>query len=270
MDDFLQLRENVLCIPGLTGEHTVLQISDCHLCVTDPAAPEEENAVARERELSWQKTREYFARRYGERWGDAQKLSTREAFLRMLDFARSLSPELLLITGDVLEFPHEAGRAWLTGALASYPGNWLCLPGNHEPAELPGLWPRGVQVYRGEGFTVAAADDREKTVSDETLAALRALAKEETPILAALHVPVATAFNRIVMGQFEDYFVLSEDTADANGRALVEFLRDDDTVRAVLCGHVHGYCRTDLFPGKPQFCCSAGMSGNAHLLRLRG
>ena len=50
----------------------------------------------------------------------------------------------------------------------------------------------------------------------------------------------------------------------------IKLCEKNDTVKAVLCGHVHGYHATELVPGKPQIIGSQGMAGAVHLFTVAG
>ena len=269
-DPFLWIVDNELVIPGARGTHAFLHVSDTHLCVSDERSTAEEVAAAADWDARWMETKEQFARHFGEPFGSAQRVSTGEAFGRILAWAREERPDALLLSGDNLERMHPAGERWLARHLREYGGAFLCVPGNHEAEACPGAWESGVRTLEYGGFRIAAVDDRLRTVSSETLSRLEKLADEGLPMIVVCHVPVAAAGNRERMRRFGDYFVVDGETADENGRRFVRFLEEADVVKMVLCGHVHGYSDTEIVPGKRQITASQGMIGFVHRLTVRG
>jgi hypothetical protein len=86
-----------------------------------------------------------------------------------------------------------------------------------------------------------------------------------------MHTPVETDYNREAMSSVSKHFVIHKDKTDANGKAFVELCEQEEApIAAVLCGHIHGYHKSQLIPGREQICCSSGMVGFVHRITLRG
>ena len=64
------------------------------------------------------------------------------------------------------------------------------------------------------------------------------------------------------------YFYIDGETADENSREFISLCVSSDAIRAVLCGHVHGYHAVEFAPGKPQIVGSQGMAGAVHLFTV--
>ena len=154
--------------------------------------------------------------------------------------------------------------------MRDFPLPFLCVPGNHESASLPGVWEPGVRLLDYGEFRVAAVDDRLGSVSTEDLDRLEALGAEGIPLIVCCHIPVAAAPNRESMRRYGPYFSVDGETADENGRRFVRFLTDCPAVKLVLCGHIHGYSNEEIAPGKRQITSSQGMIGFIHRLTVRG
>ena len=270
MDPYIQLIDNELKIPGVRGKHVFLHVSDTHLCAWDERSGPEEAEHSREREDAWMRQKEAFARSFGEPFGDAQRIPTVEGFGRLLSFAREEQPEALLLTGDNLEYMHPAGERILCEGLKGSGVPFLCVPGNHESAELPGVWEPGVRVLESDGFRIAAVDDRTQSVSEEDLDRLEALAAEGIPMILMYHIPAAASGNREAMRRFGVYFSVDGERADEGGRRFVRFLETCPAVRMTLCGHIHGYSDTEIVPGLRQITASQGMIGFVHRLTVTG
>ena len=274
-DSFFWFKENRLHIPGVKGKHLFMHITDTHISTTDEFSTSEERAETEKQEALWAVFKENFARGKvpfaegnDEPYGDPQRISTVEAFEKQLALAEELKPEALLMTGDNLDHMHPAGERYLKRRLGAYRGKFLCVPGNHEAPECSGVWGSGVRTLDFEGFRFAAIDNSQRTVTAEDLEALRALCKEGIPLIILCHAPVSTPFCREEMHRLIEYFYIDSEAEDKNAREFVSLLEKDDAIKAVLCGHVHGYHAVELAPGKMQIIGSQGMAGAVHLFTV--
>lgn len=276
-DAFFWFRENRIVIPGVRGEHLLMHVTDTHISTADEDSTAQEREETEKQEALWAVYKEKFASGKmefcsgdEEPYGDAQRISSTEAFEKQLALAARLKPEALLLSGDNLDHMHPAGERYLARRLAAYEGRYLCVPGNHEAPVCEGAWESGVRTLEFDGFRVAAVDNSRMTVSDEDLASLRALCAEGTPLIVLCHVPILTPDCREAMRGVSKYFYIDPETADENGRAFVSLCTSEDAVRAVLCGHVHHYRAVEFAPGKPQIIGSQGMAGAVDLVRVAG
>ena len=276
-DSFFWFRETRLAIPGVRRRQVLMHISDTHVSTTDALSSEEERAETAKNEAVWESYKERFARGLldfskgnDEPYGDPQRIPTAAAFDKQMDLAAELKPDALLLSGDNLDHAHGAGERYLARKLAEYPGRFLCVPGNHEAPELPGVYGRGVRTLEMDGFRIAAVDDSQKTVTREDLDALRALCAEGVPLIVLCHIPISTPPCREELHRLIEYFYIDEASEDACAREFVSLCVNEPAVRAVLCGHVHGFHRVEIAPGKPQIIGSQGMAGAVHLVEVTG
>ena len=273
-DPFFWFKYNTITIPGVQGEHMFMHITDTHVNVYDEEATEEEKATAIKQDAMWKTFKPRFANANGEPYGDPQAIPSVEAFKKQMALAEELKPEVLLLSGDNLELSHPAGLRYLQKKLGAYSGKYMIVPGNHEDQSFGDLWTPGVKVMDFPGFRIAAVDDSRKTVSPEDLETLRALCAEGTPIIILCHVPLSTPNCKELckekMTHMDDYFYLDSETEDACGKAFVELCMNNGAIRAVICGHVHGYYEMELVPGKPQIIGSQGMAGAVDIVTVKG
>lgn len=274
-DGFFWFKENRITVPGVKGEHIFMHITDTHVSTIDEESTPEERELTDKQEALWSVFKENFARGKvpfakgnDEPYGEEQRISTVAAFEKQLALAEELKPDALLLSGDNLDHMHPAGVRYLQRRLAAYSGRFLCVPGNHEDPVCDGVWGTGVRTMDFEGFRIAAVDDSKRTVSGEDLDALRTLCGEGIPMIVLCHVPVSTACCREEMRKLMEYFYIDSESEDANAREFVSLLEKNDAVKAVLCGHVHGYHAVELAPGKPQIVGSQGMAGAVHLFTV--
>ena len=276
-DPFFWFKRNTLCIPGVKGQHLLMHISDTHISAIDEESTPEEKAECDKQEALWADFKEKFARGKlpfsqgnDEPYGEPQQISTVEAFEKQMALAEELKPEVLLLSGDNLDHMHPAGARYLRKKLAQYSGKYLCVPGNHEEASCEGVWETGVRTMEMEGYRIVAVDNSQKTLSSSDLETLKALCAQGTPIILLCHIPLSTASCREEMHRIMDYFYIDGETADENGREFVSLCEQSEAIRAVLCGHVHGYHEMEYAPGKLQVIGSQGMAGAVHLLTVTG
>ena len=274
-DSFFWFKRNRIVLPGIKGEHLFMHVTDTHISTVDEQSTPEEREQTEKQEALWAVFKENFARGKvpfakgnDEPYGEPQKISTVAAFEKQLALAEELKPEALLLSGDNLDHMHPAGERYLKRKLAAYSGKYLCVPGNHEAPACDGIWGTGVRTLDFDGFRIAAVDDSQRTVSDDDLEALKALCREGMPLIILCHAPVSTPFCREEMHKLMDYFYIDSEAEDANAREFVSLLEKNDAVKAVLCGHVHGYHAVELAPGKPQIIGSQGMAGAVHLFTV--
>ena len=270
MDPYLRVAEDELIIPGLRDQYVFFHISDTHLAVWDENSTEEEVRKAEAWEARWLRDKEICAREFGEPFGDAQRISTAEGFEKLIEFAEAEKPDALILTGDSLDRMHPAGERFLASKLAKCQLPFLAVPGNHEVGSLPGVWQPGVQILDYKDFRVVGVDDRLGTVSSEDLDQLERLGAEDIPMIVCCHIPISTDSNRKIMHRLDPYFFIEKETADENGIRFVEFLTGCTAVKLLLCGHIHGYSDTEVFPGKHQITASQGMIGFIHRLVVKG
>ncbi len=267
-DSFFWFRRNRLILPGVRGEHVLMHITDTHLNVCDALSTADEREKVKEQEALWDVYKEKFATGNGEPYGDAQRISTLAAFDRLLALAEELKPEVLLLSGDNLDYMHPAGERYLAKRLGAYDGKFICVPGNHEAEACAGAWDSGVRAYEFEGFRIVAVDNRNRTVTRPDLDALRTLCSDPVPIILLCHVPILTACCGEKLRGVNPYFVIDAETADENAREFISLCVSSDAIRAILCGHVHGYHAVEFAPGKPQIVGSQGMAGAVHLFTV--
>ncbi len=278
MEGFYQITRNELVIPGVRGEHRFIHISDTHASCVDELSTPEEIEKAKKAEAAWDWVKVDFARHFGEPFNEEHKIPSYEATHKLIEYAKNEKPELLLLSGDILDYIHPAGFRFLEKELDFYGGGYLFVPGNHEGRydKNPGLTVFNggngeIAEYHGDGFILAAVDDSNKSVSDSQLARLKELSSGGTPVVLLMHIPIATDDNAEEMKRFGEYYLITEKSDDANAREFVKTLTDGNSaVCCILCGHVHGYHISCYSGEKKQICASSGLVGFVHEFVIKG
>lgn len=269
-DKFFWYRKNQLVISGVSKEHVFMHITDTHLNVCDDKCSEQEKQKYNEQEELWAKYKGIFAQKSDEPYGPEQSITTLEAFEKQLALAEEIKPEALLMSGDNLDFMHPAGERFLAKRMGEYSGAFICVPGNHEADECKGVWNAGVRCYEYEGFRIVAVDDSKNTVLKADLDALKALCDEGKPIVILCHVPICTPYCKEDLRHLDPYFYIDRESADENAYEFITLCESCDSIKAILCGHTHGYTATEIAPGKPMIIGSQGMAGAVHIFTITG
>lgn len=277
MEGFFQITENRLVIDGVNGEHIFLHVSDTHICVSDALSTADETDKAAKQEKAWDDVKRGFAHHFGEPFNPEHDIPSTEAFCKLMEYAKTQKPEKLLLSGDVIDYISPAAIRFLAKKLNEYGSEYIFVPGNHEgrldkhPELIPFSHGDSVQIYNGGGFIIAGVDNSEKTVSDKQLGELEKLLMGKTPVVLLMHIPIATEMNSSEMKKFDDYYVISDKLTDKNALKFLSLVRrPDSAVKAILCGHVHGYHFSYFAEGKPQICASSGMVGFVHKFTISG
>ena len=260
-DKFFNVKETTINVSSAKRAYKFIQISDTHICAFDELSTPEEKEEAISHETRWDPVKADFAHHFGDPFGPEQEITTVEAFKKLIDYAKSENPDALIISGDVLDYMHGAGGRFLKSELSRFGGKVICVGGNHEGEVLEGVWNNFSEHSFGD-FKIVALDDRKKTITDDTLAKLKASLSGGVDAIVVMHIPFATDLNREDMKKFSEYFVIDEQSCDDNAKELVSLLKNSKNVKAVLCGHVHGWHESVFAENKTQYCCSASMIGN--------
>lgn len=268
-DPFYRIVDSEIVIPGVKGTHLLMQFSDVHLSVWDENSDAEEREKAESREANWMKLREDFTIWHSEPFDDSKRIPSVKVLEKMLALAEEMKPECLLLTGDMLDFVGPAGVRVMRAALEGYGGALVYVDGNHD-CDSGVCDHEGVQTARLDGFTVAGVNNGGLSVNGTVIADLKALCAEGTPLIIAQHVPVLTEANREKIAGFGEYFYIAADSPNANAAEFVRIERDEEAVRAILCGHLHCFVKTEAAPGKPMLCASSALCGFVHRITVKG
>lgn len=237
-------------LPTLTRKHTIVQITDVHISAAyDDEAANVRDAAVRRARVFYATPEESVARWY-----------------TLIENANAHSPDLVVLTGDIVDFPSRRNMDVLEEGLHRLHAPYVFCVGNHDWSydfdyhtanaaanELPKFarysanGTTAYSLYDAGEFAVLAVDNGcDQVVPDalEGLAAARALQK---PLLLALHVPFcADAFPenglRAECERWDGYGCMGENGIrpnDVTARFISEVTADDSPVAAVLAGHLH-------------------------------
>lgn len=274
-------------IPGLSKEYTLLQVSDLHSAAF---SAEESKAMDASR-------RSYITGRRNS-FTDGLLLSE-ERMPYMFGYADEIGADLMLLTGDIIDFPSEMNVTLMRDTLASLKTPALYSLGNHdwcyaddylstnaaatyipalnalsagEPADDPYV----KYVDFGE-FMVVSVDNSTDSVTAATVDKFLALCRQGKPIILMLHVPLHVDSlvadctkvwgKDLGMGGDTGVCAWSPDVQ----RFYAAVAEDENSpVVAVFAGHVH-FNHEDVLPnGVSQYITSTAYTGDCRVITVKG
>lgn len=277
-DPYLQVTSYELPLAGLAQGVTLLQISDLHLMVSDENSTEAQKQHVEKQKQAWEPVRIDFARLYGDAYDQPHLLPTEEGLAHFAELIRSLRPDAVLFSGDMLEDYSEENLRFFASALGQIDIPWMWVRGNHEQGHDDALAAymqggRPAQTLSIGNFKLIGLDNAGKRVTAGQTAAILAEAsagaREGCVPVLAMHIPALTAYNREEAACFNPYFLLGTGDVDEDTAAfLTQIQREDDPIAAILCGHVHGRHVSSYRPGRLQICTSSAMVGACSLFHF--
>jgi len=257
----------VIRIEGLVATTRILHVTDSHVSAGTETRPGLRNCAARMHNA--------YAR--VRRAGTGEETTTPALFREAMDDAAAEKPDLLALTGDIINYPSEASVEFIRSELERSGMEWVYTAGNHDWhfEGLPGSsedlrreWRarRLAPLYTG-GFSyesrmvgelnVVAIDNSTYQIDNEQLAFFRAQDLRGLPLVLLVHIPISLPSIR----EEKDWGPLCGDPrwgAEADGlweierrerwpesgnlpstTEFVEAVRACGCLVAILCGHTH-------------------------------
>ncbi len=274
-------------IPGLAKEYTLLQVTDLH---SSAYSTEEAKAMSGER-------RNYIAGRRNA-FTDGFMLSE-ERMPYMFGYANEINADLLMLTGDIIDFPSEFNLSLMQQNIEAVSAPTLFSLGNHdwcyaddylsagaaatyipklnalsagEPADDP-----YVKYVEYDEFLVVSVDNSTDSVTAQTVDKFLALCEKGKPIILMLHVPLHVDSmvadctkvwgKDLGMGGDTGVCAWSPDV-----QRFYHAVAEDanSPVVAVFAGHVH-FNHEDALPnGVMQYITSTAYTGDCRVITVKG
>jgi len=269
------IQENRIQIDlGASKEYSLVQFSDVHAVAYDQRLDDDvtvEKAIHQER--LWMKQRLDFASKFREAYDPEFLLSSVECLDKLIDYSNTNHPNLVLVTGDIIDYYSRSNHAFLKRALGRLEIPYLFSCGNHEsPSE------RLHDVCRGNcdfaqvdfsDFRVVSINDSTRSIRLAQLQALEKLLESTKPILLAMHVPIMTEYNQAELNKLDSYYSMKYSDCDEITGHFIRLVSSSHQIKALFCGHTHGSMTTIISPDKPQYCCSSGLIGHVNKITIK-
>lgn len=241
----------IISVPGLPRATRILHLTDAHFCLVDEDSPH--STACRERRSRWA----------------AKEQEDRAKYL--LQNAPRTNCDLILLSGDIVDFPSQVSINTVRELLDGSGVPWLYVPGNHDwyfPGQKPDAALRRDQsphlhpLYNGEpslywrheinGLQILGIDNSTYQIESEQLDFARECLHNGLPTVLMLHIPITQPLLREpTIAKWRDPILLGEHIAEerrpiwawqedtAFTAPFIELLYNSPNLVAILCGHVH-------------------------------
>jgi 3',5'-cyclic AMP phosphodiesterase CpdA len=272
-------------VKGLKQDFKILHVTDLHAC-----------AVSEEEAVAMPAYRLDYIRQRQALFAGGRPYPSEAALPVLFDYAAEIGADLILMTGDILDFPSETNLNLLKSCMESSSVPCLYITGNHDwsfaddyhtgnaaslylprMGELSGGDPH-FAVYETENVAVCAVDSGLDRVTEGVVDAYTALARraraEGKPFILSLHVPVHA--ETLVWDSFVVWgkeMAIGEGALGAWDAHTVRFYRavavDGDLCPdVVIAGHVH-FDHEDTLPnGVTQYITDVACDGHCRVMTL--
>lgn len=269
-------------IEGLQNEYTFLQLTDLHMC-----------AIGIDDKEAMRPARYNYA---AQRRNDFKYsfLYSEERLRAFYTFAEKNDVDLMIMTGDILDFPSKENVRILYNEVTNAKTPTLFTLGNHDWSfkddyHTPNATNQNIPLFAElsdgdplfayveyEDLIVASIDNSRDYVTDETVDKFLALYEKNKPIILTLHVPLySEKLAEKSIAQSGKNLTMGGEGMHSDKEAVMRLYNavcvDENTpVVAVLSGHLH-YDFEDVFEnGVPQYVTWQGYVGGCRTLTVKG
>lgn len=272
-------------VKGLKRDFTILHFTDLHACALDEAEKAAMEPVRRD----------YVPPRQG-LFGGGRPYPSEAALPALLRYGEEIAADLVLMTGDIIDFPSEANLTLLKSCVEACSVPVLYITGNHDWSFADDYHTKNAEetyltrvdaisgcvdhaaIYEDDAVLVCAVDSGLDRIREETLNAYLAAARraKETgkTLVLGLHVPVhAETLVEDTVRVWRQELTIGEGAFGSDDPATMAFynavaVESDLAPDAVIAGHVH-FDHEDVFPnGAPQFITDIACDGHCRVLTL--
>ncbi len=270
---------------GLAKPFTILQITDLHAC----AVSEEEAAAMPTARY------EYILPRIG-LFSGGRPYPSEASLPVLIDYADEIKADLILMTGDIIDFPGETNFALLEREIARSRVPVLYILGNHDwsfaddyhtPSAAASYLPRmdalsggdhHIACFETEQIVVCAVDDQLDRVSAETVDAYFSVAERARAsgkaLVLAMHIPLQVdSLVEDTVRVWRRNLCIGRGAMGGNHPDTLRFFdavteSTDHAPDVVITGHLH-FSHEDVFPnGVPQLVTDIASGGLCRVITL--
>ena len=272
-------------VKGLKKDFKILHFTDLHACALDEA---EKAAMEPVRQ-------DYIPPRQG-LFGGGRPYPSEAALPALMAYGEEIAADLILMTGDIIDFPSEANLTLLKSCVDSCKVPVLYITGNHDWSFADDYHTENAEatyltrvdaiagcvdhaaVYECDTLVACAVDSGLDRIRPETLEAYLAAARRarETgkALILALHVPVhAETLVEDTVRVWRQELTIGEGAFGKDDPATMAFYNAVAVESAlapdvVIAGHVH-FNHEDVFPnGVPQLITDVACDGHCRVVNL--
>ena len=282
--------ETVIACDGLPKPVTVLQITDSHITCAGDSDKEYEQYSAR-MAGAYAHTKHYKTN---------QPTTPIDSFAELMDSARKEKVDLIVLTGDIINFPSAADVSEVSKMLTASGIPFIYTAGNHDwhyegmdgaPDELRGEWckKRLAPLYGGRnelysseilgGINVVNIDNSTYQVNREQLDFYMQQRERPEPIALFMHIPLYMPAMGICCGhpqwgaaadklyEIERRQRWPESGNLPSTTEFVDRVLETEKLAGIFVGHWHEI-RTVTYRGKSQYLTGAACNGQHRMIRF--
>ena len=240
---------------GLDREYTLVQISDSHVII-----PRDD--FAKGNETAWYRVKEDFANIFNEPFYECHKIPSKDCFDKVIDYAKEINPDLLLLTGDIIDYYDEENLNYVKNSLINSNLRYLYSCGNHE-----GIIDiiKEFDMIKFNVFKVISIDNSKKQVSKNVIDLLKQELNDDMPVILSMHIPLLSKYNMTDMQKYDEYFTMKYN----ENKEFFDLIESSDNIKAIFCGHVHGYGFSYVTKDIPQYCASSSLIGQVNVIKIK-
>ena len=272
-------------VKGLKKDFKILHFTDLHACALDEVEKAAMEPVRRD----------YIPPRQG-LFGGGRPYPSEAALPALMAYGEEIAADLILMTGDIIDFPSEANLTLLKSCVDSCKVPVLYITGNHDWSYADDYHTENAAktyltrvdavsgavdhaaIYEDETVLVCTVDSGLDRIRPETLEAYHTAARHAKAtgkaLILALHVPVhAETLVEDTVRVWRQELTIGEGAFGKDDPSTMAFynavaVESDLSPDAVIAGHVH-FDHEDTFPnGTPQYITDIACDGHCRVLTL--
>ena len=283
IDPYVKIKPTMteIKVEGLTREYNFLHLTDLHMC----AISGEDRTIMKPDRLSYAEERRnaFFN----------NEVFSEDRIFAYYKLAENKKSDLVVMTGDILDFPSKANVSLLYKAASEAKVDTLYCLGNHDWSfkddyHTLNAKKTNIPLFKDfcggdpyfsyveyDDLIVAAIDNSTDKVTKSTVDKFLALYDKGKPIVLALHVPLySEKLAEKSIEQSKQNLTMGGEGMHANDENVKRLYEavciDEDTpVVAVLTGHLHYYFEESFPNGVPQYVTATGYGGNCRLVSIK-
>ena len=271
-------------VPQLQKSTRLVHITDAHFCRPDEDESPEARDVCRQRYARWQ-----------------ERENQEANAVRLLQSVKNSGADLLLLSGDIVDFPSRASVQLVREQLDNCCVPWLYVSGNHDYyfpfqqsnealrraqySKLAPLFNGSPQLcwkHQINGLQILGVDNSTYQVDREQLEFARASLQSGLPTVLMVHIPLTQPGLRPpTIARWRDCILMGEpiaeehraDWAAAPDRPetaqFIKLMQTAPNLVAILCGHVH-FAHEEAFGSGVQLVGAPAFGGGYRIVDFAG
>ena len=278
----LQIKDTEIDV-GLKREYTFVQISDMHLSYIDNESSEEDKNDHVRYHKQWDFMKREFATKFNEHCDESYDVEPAVIFEILCDYAESLKPDALILSGDIIDRVTESNLRYLEKTLSKIKVPVITCLGNHAMINVNGehfnQYDRIKRVVPnpemdsfdfGE-FEILTFDNGRPDITKEQINYLKNKLKEDKRYILVVHKPLNIGeFGKRLISEIGSYFFMGTDKDTELAKEFISIIeQNSDRFIAVLCGHIHTAKDFEIAENLRQISTSSGLIGAGRKIIIR-